>query len=49
MLIGTLIGILVIPTMFAIFQTLQEKITKPEKRQISEMNCLEGEAEEFEG
>lgn len=49
MLIGTMIGILVIPTMFVIFQTLQEKITKPEKQQISEMNCLEGEEEEFEG
>ena len=49
MLIGTLIGILVIPTMYVIFQTLQEKISKPEKRQISEMNCLEGEAEEYEG
>jgi HAE1 family hydrophobic/amphiphilic exporter-1 len=49
MLIGTLIGILVIPTMYVIFQALQEKISKPEKRQISEMNCLEGEAEEYEG
>ncbi|BBE17937.1 RND efflux system, inner membrane transporter CmeB [Aquipluma nitroreducens] len=49
MLIGTMIGILVIPTMFAIFQTLQEKLTKPEKQQISEMNCLEGEDEEYEG
>jgi hypothetical protein len=35
--------------MFVIFQTLQEKITKPEMRQISELNCLEGEAEEYEG
>jgi HAE1 family hydrophobic/amphiphilic exporter-1 len=49
MLVGTLIGILVIPTMYVIFQTLQEKITKPEKQAISEMNCLEGEEEEFEG
>ncbi len=49
MLIGTMIGILVIPTMYVIFQTLQEKITKPEKQSISEMNCLEGEEEEFEG
>jgi len=30
MLIGTMIGILVIPTMYALFQTLQEKISKPE-------------------
>jgi len=44
-----MIGILVIPAMYVIFQTLQEKITKPEKQQISEMNCLEGEADEFEG
>lgn len=49
MLIGTMIGILVIPTMYAIFQTLQEKITRPERQPISEMNCLEGEEEEFEG
>lgn len=49
MLIGTMIGILVIPTMFVIFQTLQEKLKKPEMRPISEMNCLEGEDEEYEG
>ncbi len=49
MLIGTMIGILVIPAMYVIFQTLQEKITKPEKQPISELNCLEGEAEEYEG
>jgi HAE1 family hydrophobic/amphiphilic exporter-1 len=49
MLIGTMIGILVIPTMYVIFQTLQEKISKPEKQSISELNCLEGEEEEFEG
>ena len=30
MFVGTMIGILVIPTMFVIFQTLQEKIKKPE-------------------
>jgi HAE1 family hydrophobic/amphiphilic exporter-1 len=30
MLIGTMIGILVIPTMFVIFQTIQERIKKPE-------------------
>jgi len=34
MLIGTMIGILVIPTMFVIFQTLQEKIKKPIKQEI---------------
>ncbi len=49
MLIGTVIGILVIPTMFVIFQTLQEKVTKPERHPISELNTLEGEEEEFEG
>ena len=49
MLIGTMIGILVIPAMYVIFQTLQEKISKPEKRSISEMNSMEGEAEEYEG
>jgi hydrophobic/amphiphilic exporter-1 (mainly G- bacteria), HAE1 family len=49
MLIGTMIGILVIPAMYVIFQTLQEKLKKPEMRPISEMNCLEGEAEEYEG
>ena len=49
MLVGTMIGILIIPTMFVIFQTLQEKITKPEMRQISELNSLEGDAEEYEG
>ena len=47
MLIGTMIGILVIPTMYVIFQTLQEKVTKTEKRPISELNCLEGEEENF--
>jgi len=40
MLIGTLIGILVIPAMFVVFQTLQEKITKPKEKEISEMNSL---------
>jgi HAE1 family hydrophobic/amphiphilic exporter-1 len=49
MLIGTMIGILVIPTMFVIFQTIQEKLKKPEMLPISEMNCLEGENEEYEG
>jgi HAE1 family hydrophobic/amphiphilic exporter-1 len=49
MLIGTMIGILVIPAMFVIFQTLQEKFKKPEKQMISEMNCMEGEDVGFEG
>ncbi len=49
MLIGTLIGILVIPTMYVIFQTIQEKFSRPEKHSISELNSLEGEAEEYEG
>lgn len=49
MLIGTMIGILVIPAMFVIFQTLQEKITPPGKQYISELNSMEGEEESFEG
>jgi HAE1 family hydrophobic/amphiphilic exporter-1 len=49
MLIGTMIGILVIPTMYVIFQTIEEKLKKPEMLPISEMNCLEGEDEEYEG
>ena len=41
MLIGTMIGILVIPAMFVVFQTLEEKVKKPkEKEEISEMNSL---------
>lgn len=41
MLIGTLIGILVIPAMFVVFQILEEKVKKPkEKQEISEMNSL---------
>ncbi|HAH23826.1 MAG TPA: hydrophobe/amphiphile efflux-1 family RND transporter, partial [Prolixibacteraceae bacterium] len=47
MLIGTMIGILVIPAMFVIFQTLQEKITHPAKQPISELTNFEGEEEEF--
>jgi HAE1 family hydrophobic/amphiphilic exporter-1 len=47
MFIGTMIGLLVIPAMFVIFQTLQEKITKPGKQPISELNTFEGETEEF--
>ncbi|MFV0376023.1 MAG: efflux RND transporter permease subunit [Mangrovibacterium sp.] len=40
MLIGTLIGILVIPAMFVVFQTLQERVKKPVIEDISEMNSL---------
>ncbi|WP_319591238.1 efflux RND transporter permease subunit [uncultured Draconibacterium sp.] len=41
MLIGTLIGILVIPAMFVVFQILEEKVKKPkEEQEISEMNSL---------
>jgi len=41
MLIGTMIGILVIPTMFVIFQTLQERINKPEAPEVSGLNDCE--------
>lgn len=41
MLIGTFIGILIIPAMYVIFQTLQEKVKKPETQDISELNTLE--------
>lgn len=41
MLIGTFIGILVIPAMFVIFQTLQEKVKKLETQEISDLNTLE--------
>lgn len=41
MLIGTFIGILVIPAMYVIFQTLQEKVKKPELQDISDLNTLE--------
>ncbi len=41
MLIGTMIGILVIPAMFVVFQILEEKVKKPkEDEEISEMNSL---------
>lgn len=40
MLVGTLIGILVIPAMFVVFQTLQERVKKPVIEDISEMNSL---------
>ena len=39
MLIGTLIGILVIPAMFVVFQILEEKIRKPHKRKISDADA----------
>jgi HAE1 family hydrophobic/amphiphilic exporter-1 len=41
MLIGTLIGILVIPAMYVVFQTLQEKVKKQENKEISDMNSLD--------
>ncbi len=41
MLIGTMIGILVIPAMFVVFQILEEKVKKPVQQEISEMNSLE--------
>ena len=41
MLIGTMIGILVIPAMFVIFQTLQEKISKPEAPEVSGFDDVE--------
>lgn len=49
MFVGTMIGILVIPAMFVIFQTLQEKFKGVEKHEISELNSFEGQGEEFEG
>ena len=41
MIVGTLIGVLVIPAMYVVFQILQEKVKKPEKVEISEFNTLE--------
>ena len=41
MLVGTFIGILVIPAMYVIFETLQEKVKKPEQTDISDLNTLE--------
>lgn len=41
MLIGTMIGILVIPAMYVVFQTLQEKVKKTEVKEISDMNSLD--------
>jgi HAE1 family hydrophobic/amphiphilic exporter-1 len=41
MIIGTFIGILIIPAMYMIFQILQEKVKKPELQEISELNTLE--------
>ncbi len=40
MFIGTMIGILVIPSMFVVFQTLDEKVKKPKGKEISEINSL---------
>jgi HAE1 family hydrophobic/amphiphilic exporter-1 len=47
MLIGTIIGILVIPAMFVIFQTLQEKVKALEIHSISDSNSQEDKANEF--
>ena len=41
MLVGTFIGILVIPAMYVIFQILQEKVKKVETEEISDLNTLE--------
>ena len=41
MIIGTFIGILVIPTMYVVFQIIQEKVKKPEPIEISDFNTLE--------
>ncbi|MGQ1947563.1 efflux RND transporter permease subunit [Geofilum sp. OHC36d9] len=41
MIVGTLIGIMVIPSMYVIFQTLQEKIRKP----VTEAPTMHNEAE----
>ena len=41
MLVGTVIGILVIPAMYVIFQTLQEKVKKLEIEEIPKTNTLE--------
>jgi HAE1 family hydrophobic/amphiphilic exporter-1 len=41
MLIGTMIGILVIPTMFVIFQTVQERISHPEAPEVSGLDDCE--------
>ncbi len=38
MLVGTMIGILVIPSMFVVFQTLDEKVKRPKEKEISEAN-----------
>jgi HAE1 family hydrophobic/amphiphilic exporter-1 len=41
MLIGTMLGIMVIPAMFVIFQTLQEKITGPVIQESPQLNNKE--------
>jgi HAE1 family hydrophobic/amphiphilic exporter-1 len=38
MLIGTIFGVFVIPILFIIFQTLQEKISGPPKEPLTEEN-----------
>ncbi len=40
MLIGTMIGILVIPAMFVAFQILEEKVKSPRDKENSEMNTM---------
>ena len=41
MFIGTMIGILVIPTMFVVFQTLQEKIKQPDMLETESFENIE--------
>ena len=41
MFIGTMIGILVIPTMFVVFQTLQEKIKNPDLLETESLENIE--------
>lgn len=45
MLIGTLIGIFVIPTLFIVFQGLQEKISGPPKPALQQINGPDESAE----
>ncbi len=46
MFIGTLIGVFVIPTLFIVFQSLQEKISGPPKKVVIKDNNLPSEIEE---
>ena len=46
MFIGTLIGVFVIPTLFIVFQSLQEKISGPPKKAVIKDNNLPSEIEE---